>query len=162
MNKVNREYGVVFIAVGWCILFFSAVISFDLGEAFRYIGYYFIFAVGTSFAIAGCIFLFIHSHKTILNKDQKETITSIIYLIVEIASVIVGVVLTEWDILLMLTANISEQMQSVAQLFICSFLFTLTGAWGLCYRRVYINMQTLLSLCIMAIAILDLGKVLSV
>ena len=162
MNKANRKYGVIFIAVGWCILFFSSFFSLGSREAFRYIGYFFIFAVGTSFVIAGCIFLFNHSHKTILIKDQKETITSIFYLVVEIASIIVGVLLIELDILFLLTENVSEQLRAIAQIQICSFWFTFSGTWGLCYRRDITTMPTILSLCIMVLAFVDLCDALSI
>ena len=97
-----------------------------------------------------------------MNKDKKESCSSICFLILENTSVLCGIILLELDIIFWLTNNSPSKYMDIAHILVCSLIFVLSGLFGLCNRRMFTNISTIISLCFIALAILDLSKTLSI
>jgi hypothetical protein len=161
INKL-RLSGAICILVSWGLLFSSSILSFDLDTIFRNQLYYLIYISGFVGACVGCFFLSFCSHKKIINKDKKESCSSICFLILENTSVLCGIILLELDIIFWLTNNSPSKYMDIAHILVCSLIFVLSGLFGLCNRRMFTNISTIISLCFIALAILDLSKTLSI
>lgn len=159
--KSLKITGIICTSVSWCVLFASYMMALNSSVMFRNYIYYVICLAGFAATITGCILLSLSSHKTIIIEDQKECGTTLLYLIIENLSIIIAALLTEIDILYMMTSNYQEPLKPIASLLIASFLFMVTGIVGLSSRRFILNLQTILSLCFMAIAVIDVCAVLS-
>lgn len=75
--------------------------------------------------------------------------------------VTIGTLILELDIIYLFTSAQTEPLRAAAHVFICSFAFMLSGLLALRVRRTIWNVTTVLSFCIMAMAVLDLFKALS-
>ena len=158
--KSLKITGIICTSVSWCVLFALLMMALDSSATFRNYIYYAICIAGFAATITGCILLSLSSHKTIIIKDQKECGVSIFYLVIENLSIIIAALLTEIDVLYLMTSQHEEPLRTMAGLIIASFLFMVTGIVGLCSRRVILNLPTVLSLCFMAIAVIDVCAVL--
>lgn len=153
--------GIICICVSYCVLFVSLMMAQESSVMFRNYTYYGICLAGFAATMTGCVLLSLGSHKTIIIKDQQECGVSLVYLVIENLSIIVAALLTEIDILYLMTSKYPEPFEPMAKLLIASFLFMVTGVVGLSSRRFILNLQTILSLCFMAIAVIDVCAVLS-
>lgn len=158
LAKVNslKIKGTVCISVSWCILFFAYMLALNATATFRNYIYYVLYIVFFAAMITGCVLLSFSSHKTILIKDQKETASSWFYLVIEALSIIVSALLTEIDLLCFLTSKYQEPLKPTATLALSSILFVTGGTVGLNSRRAVNTPQTLISICIIALAAVDL------
>ena len=154
----SKIIGIICISVSWCIMFASLFKALRPSEVSQNYIYYAIFIAGFAAMITGCVLLSLSSHKTILIKDQKETAASLVCLVVENLSIIISALLTEIDILYLLTSKYQDQLKPMGHLCACSLVFMVTGLIGLSNRRAILKLQTVISLCIMVIAVCDLCK----
>lgn len=166
MDEINRKnkpkrLGVVCTVVSWCFLFTAGLMFISYEKGSLPFLYYLIYAIGALLTIAGCVLLFKSSHETIIAKDKKEDYFSVICLLVEIASVLSGALITELDLVYMFTSSQTEPLRASAHIYICSFALMLSGLLALRVRRTIWNLTTIISFCIMAIAVADLCRVLS-
>ena len=161
-RKINlKSIGVICTVVSWCLLFSAGILFINYEEASTSILYYFIYAIASLLTITGCVLLSKSSHETIIFKDKKEDVFSIFCLLLENASILFSTLIIELDLIYLFTSSQIEPLRAAAHIFICSFAFMLSGLLALLDRRIIWNATTILSFCIMALAVLYLGKALS-
>lgn len=161
-RKINiKSIGVICTVVSWCLLFSAGILFINYEKASTSILYYIIYAIASLLTITGCVLLSKSSHETIIIKDIKEDVFSIFCLLLENASILFGTLIIELDLIYLFTSSQIEPLRAAAHIFICSFSFMLSGLLALLDRRIIWNATTILSFCIMALAVLYLGKALS-
>ncbi|MBR2557977.1 MAG: hypothetical protein IKE95_06405 [Methanobrevibacter sp.] len=142
------------------MLYASFLVALDSSFVFKNYIYYALYVVGFATTLTGCVLLSLSGHKMILIKDQKEYGSSLFYLVMENLSIVIAALILEKDILFLLTSKFQEPLMPMAHIIACSLILMAAGIIGLSTRRIYMTPQTIISFCLMAMAIIDSCKVL--
>lgn len=158
-TKIIRLLGYVFLITTWSITLIIDAYFFDHGLTGSF--YYVLFAPCAFVYIISCFLISLDSYKRLISKDQKESGSSIMFMILYNLSLAVSISMHEKDFNYIVIGDAVDLKNGIVTLHAASFFLIVSGIIGLSKRRKFTNVATVIALVVLALAIYTLAKNLS-